>query len=108
MNRIDHNRQDIDEQAKIHLDKVHNHLQNCLDGLPVHEPFMPTSEMLESGAIIMKGENSSECSVQIETPNSAGGSADHNSLTSTLEKLLEETAKHTTTETSTSHSAVDK
>ena len=108
VNRIDHNKEDIDEQAKIHLDKVHNHLHNCLDGLPVHEPFVPTSEMLESGAIIMTGENSSECSVRIETQNSAGGSADHNSLTSPLEKLLEETAKPTATETSTSHSAVDK
>ena len=63
VNRIDHNKEDIDEQAKIHLDKVHNHLHNCLDGLLVHEPFVPTSEMLESGAIIMTGENSSECSV---------------------------------------------
>ena len=64
--------------------------------------------MLESGAIIMTGENSSECSVPIETKNSAGGSADHNSLTSPLEKLLEETTKPTAIETSTSHSAVDK
>ena len=54
MNRINHNKEDIDEQAKIHLDKVHNHLHNCLDGLPVHEPFVSTSEMLESGAIIMQ------------------------------------------------------
>ena len=108
MNRIDHNKEDIDEQAKIHLGKVHNHLHNCLDGLPVHEPFVSTSEMLESRAIIMTGENSSKCSVPIETQNSAGGSADHNSLTSPLEKLLEETAKPTATETSASHSAVDK
>ena len=57
VNRIDHNKEDIDEQAKIHLDKVHNHLHNCLDGLSVHEPFMPTSEMLESRVIIMIGEN---------------------------------------------------
>lgn len=108
VNRIDHNKEDIDEQAKIHLDKVHNHLHNCLDGLPVHEPFVSTSEMLESREIIMTGENSSECSVPIEIQNSAGGSADHNSLTSPLEKLLEETAKPTATETSASHSAVDK
>jgi hypothetical protein len=107
VNEIDYNKENNDEQAKIHLDEVYNHLHNCLDGLPVHEPFVPTSEMLETEAIILTGENSFEFSVLTKTSNS-GRSADHNSLTNPLGKLLEKTAKPTATEPSTSHSAVEK
>jgi hypothetical protein len=83
VNNIDYNNEDIDFDVRSHLADVNCFLNNCLDGLPVHEHFVPRAEMLESGGIILTSENSSQFTVPSATHGSQD-SADRDCVTDPL------------------------